>query len=436
VIHRRTDGTRAGFSAWPVRSAPPRFLAIAFLIEAVAGGSIVALLVARPSHGHALWVTIFLVAIAILFEEVVARAARLRLRLGADLKQDMVSVWVIAATLALPPSDAVLVVLGVLGYTWFRQERPAGQALYRKLYNVSNSVLSCLLAGMVFRAASVSLDSTPWAIASSCAALAAVVTYTLANRFIVSFGLLVLRRPLRVLLGSRDDNLTEIATLCLGALVALAVTSQPLLAVLVLAPMITLQRGAVIHDLEAAATTDAKTGLLNAVAWEQLAERELGRAAREHTPTAVIIVDVDHFKRINDRFGHLVGDQVLRAMGRVLSAGLREYDTLARFGGEEFVAVLPDAEADVALVVAERLRSRINELWVSQIVDGLLPDADELLAVSIGVSTCRDGATELQQLLYEADGALYRAKELGRNRVVLAGDAGSGSASESPVLAS
>ncbi len=212
----------------------------------------------------------------------------------------------------------------------------------------------------------------------------------------------------------------ELATLCLGGLVALALVEQPCLAVLAIAPMVTLQRGALMRTLETAATIDAKTGMLNAVAWEHLAEKELARAAAQsHDSTAVLIIDIDRFKMVNDRYGHLAGDAVLRGVGKCLAGEVREYDTVARFGGEEFVAVLPSAGDVDALIVAERLRSRVAELRVSAIVDSVdrvKPDEDDWLAVSIGVSCAPVDGAELSDLLHAADGALYRAKAAGRNR--------------------
>jgi diguanylate cyclase (GGDEF)-like protein len=194
--------------------------------------------------------------------------------------------------------------------------------------------------------------------------------------------------------------------------------------------MFTLQRGALMRDLEAAAAMDAKTGLLNAIAWEHLTERELSRAQREGYPLAVLIVDIDRFKSVNDRFGHLVGDQVLRRIGRAIATELRGYDGVARFGGEEFVAVLPDVGAAAALTIADRVRQRISTLCVSDLAEGVAPSGDDHpLSVSIGVSSTSSGPHEVGTLLRVADAALYEAKAGGRNRVVL-GDTTGGSATQ------
>jgi diguanylate cyclase (GGDEF)-like protein len=373
------------------------------------------------------WGTLALLgATAIAFEEISRRAARLKVRLGPTLRADMTSVWAVAAAVAMKPGMAVLLLAATSTYMWFRQFRPAGEALYRKSATAAMAIVSCLLAGDVYRSVFAATHGLPWLLAGFPAIVAAMATQEVVNRLLVTVALLILHAPVRELLAGADENLVELATLCLGGLVALAVLYQPWLVVLVLAPMYTLQRGALVRELEVAATTDAKTGLLNALAWEHLAERELARSRRERYALTLFLIDIDRFKRVNDEYGHLVGDQVLRRIGRAISAELREYDGVGRFGGEEFVAILPEVDAAAALIIAERLRSRINQLRVSDLVEGLAPDDDQPLSVSIGVSCTDFGGDDVPALLREADVALYRAKETGRNRVVLADGGSSG----------
>ncbi len=421
---RRSDFavTRRHLAQWPIARATKDLLTWILLVDVVALGW----------GGYSLWhmdasladlgVVGLLVLTALVFEESARRAARLQLRLSSDIKRDMTSVWCVAGAVALRPGLSVLLLLAVLTYVWFRQQRPAGEPLHRKIFNASAAILGCLIAGEVVRAGASLWGDAPWLLAGALSVAAAMVAYELVNRCIVTVALLTMSVRGRGLLGTADDNLIEIATLCLGGLVALAVLYQPWLAILVLPPMITLQRGALVRELETAATVDAKTGLLNAIAWEHLTQRELSRAQRERYDVAILIIDIDRFKLVNDQYGHLVGDAVLRSVGRVLAAEVREYDTVGRFGGEEFVAVLPNAGDADALVVAERLRSRINELRVSALVDGVDAHGSEsnALAVSIGVSSSRYDGEEVADLLLAADAALYRAKAGGRNRVVLA----------------
>jgi diguanylate cyclase (GGDEF)-like protein len=405
---------------WPIRAVPAGLLTYLLVVDT---GVLFwcGLELSRPAtDARSWWVLLLLAVLAFGFEEGAALSARLRFRLSADLKRDMSSVWAVASAVALKPAQAVLLLGAVLIYIWRRQNRHVGQPLYRAWFAASSQILGCLTAGLVVHAQSHFWDSLPWALAGSISVIIAIPIQTTINRGLVTMALVGVGVRGRVLLGSGDDNLIELATLCLGGLVALAALHEPWLCILVIAPMVTLQRGALVHELETAATTDSKTGLLNAIAWEHLASRELARAARNKYQLAVLLIDIDRFKLVNDRFGHLAGDVVLRGVGRGLEGGVREFDAVGRFGGEEFVVVLPEAGDVEALIVAERLRSRVNELWVSAMVEGVEALDDEQMSVSIGVACSPTDGVELADLLMAADGALYAAKANGRNRVMLA----------------
>lgn len=160
------------------------------------------------------------------------------------------------------------------------------------------------------------------------------------------------------------------------------------------------------------ATHDSLTGLMNRGASIPLLTRELARGAREHRPVAIVIADVDHFKRINDSYGHLAGDAVLQdAAGRMMNC-VRSYDTVARYGGEEFLIVVPSASEDIAFRLAERIRRAIEATPI-RTTAGNIP-----VTASFGVASCEaDSALDVTTLLRLADAALYRAKSLGRNCV-------------------
>jgi len=168
--------------------------------------------------------------------------------------------------------------------------------------------------------------------------------------------------------------------------------------------------------LRVQATHDALTGLWNRAAVLDLVRRELERARREWTPLAVFMVDLDHFKRINDTHGHAAGDAVLRQVAEVLRTSIRPYDGFGRCGGEEFLAVLPGCDAATALRRAETLRARIAE----QPID--VPDGPTLnVAASLGVAVIDDPTdVDADSAVRLADEALYEAKRNGRNRVELA----------------
>lgn len=171
-----------------------------------------------------------------------------------------------------------------------------------------------------------------------------------------------------------------------------------------------------VRRLEHLSHHDALTGLLNRRAIEYLLDREAQRLHRFGEPFTVLMVDIDHFKRINDRLGHAAGDAVLCAVSQALQAQAREVDRVARFGGEEFCVLLPHTLHEGALLAAERLRHAISQINI--------PWADETITVTIstGLATANDSLEALASLLRRADDALYQAKAEGRNKVVSAPD--------------
>lgn len=166
-----------------------------------------------------------------------------------------------------------------------------------------------------------------------------------------------------------------------------------------------------VADLQRAASWDSKTALLNSRAWYALAETYLVGARKSAVSIAVLLVDVDHFKRVNDTHGHRAGDQVLRAVADILSSELRGYDAIGRFGGEEFIILLPATDSNQAADVAQRVCNRIR-------TETLITDI--AITVSIGGAACVPTAgQELTQLITAADLALYRAKRSGRDQILL-----------------
>jgi len=167
------------------------------------------------------------------------------------------------------------------------------------------------------------------------------------------------------------------------------------------------------------AIRDGLTGLLNRREFHQRLDGEVDRAHRQSTPLSLIMIDIDHFKRVNDTHGHLAGDEVLRKVATVLSQSIRSMDHLARYGGEEFVIVTPEPQQGT-LVMAERIRKAVeNSRFMGK------SERDLQVTVSLGVATLPDQARTAQTLIARADKALYRAKESGRNRVCAADGASS-----------
>ncbi len=159
------------------------------------------------------------------------------------------------------------------------------------------------------------------------------------------------------------------------------------------------------------ATTDSLTGVINRRHFIVCANEELQRALRYERSLSALLIDIDHFKLVNDRHGHAVGDQLLVALTRRLKLSLRQQDILGRLGGEEFCMILPETDLEAALKVAERLCRDVAS-WEMPIDGGT-----HHLTISIGVSESRPGERIVDTLLLRADRAMYTAKEEGRNRV-------------------
>jgi diguanylate cyclase (GGDEF)-like protein len=173
-------------------------------------------------------------------------------------------------------------------------------------------------------------------------------------------------------------------------------------------------QNALAHDrLQRLAALDALTGAFNRRFGMARLREEFGRAVRSRAPLGVIIFDIDHFKRVNDTYGHLLGDRVLARMAKAVRPVVREGDVLVRYGGEEFLLVLPAASRADAAKIAERLRYLVEE---TSIADG---EQTVRVTISLGVTSYPefDAADELE-LLALADKLLYNAKESGRNRVI------------------
>ena len=160
------------------------------------------------------------------------------------------------------------------------------------------------------------------------------------------------------------------------------------------------------------ATNDGLTGIYNRRSFDTIIAREFDRAARYGRELSLLIIDIDHFKRVNDTFGHVAGDDVLKALAANLSKQLRSNDHLARYGGEEFVIILPETPLEMAHLLAERIRTSAGEKDYS--VGG---SQTSHVTLSIGVSSFPAQSATLEELVHHADSALYKAKETGRNRV-------------------
>ena len=359
-----------------------------------------------------------LLALGVAQAEISRKIERVRRRLSKTPHVNMTSVWIVPGALLLPPQLAA--VLAALLYlhlgirSWYRLHHVAA---HRTTANAANMVLSGLAAGYVVHFSPVDIGESGSAIYIAAAAL----TFAAVNSLITAFGLYLgstENRSIATLFGSWQDNALELATICLGCLLVVTLVEEPALSVAVYLPLYVVHRSVLVKQLEELASTDQKTGLLNAVTWHSLAERELSRAQRSRGHVGVLMIDLDHFKRVNDTHGHIAGDAVLKAVAALVKAAAGDYDSVGRFGGEEFVVLLPGVTPVHAMALAERIRRAVEVLSVE--ASGSRDETVVItgLSASIGVAVYPFAGTSLDEVLLAADAATYHAKDTGRNTVV------------------
>ncbi|MFD1529487.1 GGDEF domain-containing protein [Pseudonocardia aurantiaca] len=408
---------------WALWKLPAKVVTVVLAVEAGA----MALVVARASVPTLpdVGLAAFLATLSVVHTELATGIERARRRAAETSYFDLSSVWTFAAALLLPPLLAAAVIGVVYLHLWQRVWRPARVPLYRHVYTTATVLLAAGVARGVVQAAG-GLPSGPEDVIGVVGVGLAVLLYVLVNTVLVAAAIAFTRdRPAsRDLIGRWDDNALEVATICMGALAAVALGSTPGLVALVLPPILVLHRAVLVRQLEEEASTDSKTGLLNAAAWQTEASRTVRRLHRSGGSAAVLILDLDHFKMVNDAYGHLAGDVVLAAVAAELRAGVREPDIVGRFGGEEFVVLLPDLANGAAgqgqmYEVAERVRKRVAALDVAvRTPDGGLTITG--VTVSVGAAAVPGDGTTLEQVMKAADVALYAAKRDGRNVVRVA----------------
>jgi diguanylate cyclase (GGDEF)-like protein len=334
--------------------------------------------------------------------------------------KDVQGVWELPAAILLPPLYALVVPIVRIALVQFRIRRAS----------VHRRVFSGAAIGLSYGAASVTFHGlyglmpqdlggtlsrgTVWTLLVAVSVLVKEVV----NKTVVMTAVMGAdpATSIRTEVFSREPMYNDAAEICTGVLVAYGVAGNPLLALAAL-PVVTLLQRSLRHvQLVTDSRADSKTGLLNAATWEREATAEVGRAVRTRTPLAVAILDIDRFKVINDTYGHLVGDQVLKEIARALDSFLRDYDRAGRFGGEEFSLLLPQTRAVDAFRIAERVRANIAGLSI--IVPGATGGERVHVTVSIGVAALDSGSKrEYSELMAAADAAMYRAKSDGRDQV-------------------
>jgi diguanylate cyclase (GGDEF)-like protein len=397
---------------WPVLSLPKRQIA---LISAVTGGYL-AFTGAYASGFH------FRLSNVALFAALlgcVAFSVEMSRRASQPdgVVKDVYAVWELPMVFLLPGLYALIVPAIRLTLTQWRVGRvPVYRRVYTAAtigigYGVARLVDESMMPRGLHARAYLWTDTPRWLVAAGIG----VTAQWAINQLLIGAARKLNDPSVRMRdeLLDREGRYNDATELCAALLVAVGMTISYLTLIIALPLATLLQRSARHTRLLNEARADAKTGLLNSAAWEREAAAEVARAVRTSSPLAVALLDLDRFKQINDTYGHLIGDEVLRQIADLMTGVLRAYDMAGRFGGEEFVMLLPQTRAPDAFRIADRVRERIARQPIVTSAGEQVP-----VTVSIGVAALDAGSSrELTDLLAAADAALYRAKACGRDQV-------------------
>lgn len=362
-----------------------------------------------------------LAAGALVHREAVRQIESLRERAASSgVLTNLFSLWIFAAVLSVPLPLVFAMTALVYLHSWHRGH---STRLYRKLFSSATMVLASTAAVAVLQLG----DSTGYPIIPHGPTGLALLVGAAAVYWLVSvamvLGAVMMSDPLqppRQALGDLSEQVAVAASLGLAVGLAVMLAWEPWLIPVLVVAVFPLHRALLLPHFQQAARTDSKTGLLTAGFWREEADREVERARRLGEPLAVLMLDLDHFKSFNDRMGHLVGDQLLRAVADELRSQTRPYDLVGRFGGEEFVILLPGVGTAQVEPIADRIRARIGQLRVLVNSSHDQPVTVDGISVSIGAAVRPGDGDDSEALVLAADGALLAAKAAGRDRVRLA----------------
>jgi diguanylate cyclase (GGDEF)-like protein len=418
---KRVRGHGRAVSGWPIWQLRPWLVAYIALITTVYVAAIAVAVAVEPwpEPWHNLWLFGALLLCTALTVELTKRTGE-----NAGLIKDVYGVWELPLAILLPPIFTLVAPIFRFTLTQLRI-RPV--PLHRRVFSAAVMGLSNASASLVFHAITGQRMGIPPAVGSPATLWVVAVAVGAAALWVVNTSLLFPAikgsdptATLRGTILARESVQNDGTESCVAVLVTLGIAVTPL-TILLAFPFVTLLQRSFRHvQLVNASRVDTKTGLLNAGTWEREAATEVARAVRTRTSLAVALIDIDHFKTVNDSFGHLAGDRALRAVARALSIPLREYDLVGRFGGEEFALLLPQAKALDAYRIAERIRTHIGSMPITVSDDAKAEPVS--LSISIGVAALgakwdSSSGAQLTELLAAADGALYQAKRNGRNQV-------------------
>ena len=381
-------------------------LYVAAVIMVAAGGAVVSIITSPPRLER------LPIAVSLLVAATIAQ--QFKVKSPKHQSYYTTTIFFVAAALLLRPAYVLVVVLIAhtaellrVRYRW-----------YIVAFNIANFLLSSMAAGAVFGFGQVGGNAGR----DVLYAVVGGLVFVGVNHGLTALVIMWARGVPLSRAGTLDwDNLgTDVALMSVGAMGALLWLTDPWLVPLTLGPLFLIYRSLLVPTLKEEARTDPKTELANMKHWNEVAAIEVERALRFRRPLSVLLADFDLLRDVNNRHGHLVGDQMIRRVADAIRGALRDYDVPARFGGDEFAVLMPETTLSEAITVAERIRRSVEAVELKA------PDGSMVAAsVSIGAALFPASGRTASELLASADRAVYQAKALGRNRVCAFSDAAS-----------
>jgi diguanylate cyclase (GGDEF)-like protein len=404
----------------------------AFVIGVILGGALLgAAALATPGRGETDWYAFGALVILATAAQLPKALFKAKANSGNTTSYSPALTFMFAGVILLPPSLFVLLVLIPHLADWiYERYRKSNNlpAWYHQPFNIAVHLICGLVAQLVYNYLSVQtlpLAFPPVVLGTFIAAL----TYALLNHLVIGLVLVLVGKVTWQESGVWEpENISaDLIMLALGGTVTVLWQSSPWFVLLGLAPLVLVRRALMVPQLKQEARIDIKTGLWNARYFAELYKAEFKRAERFQRPLALIIADLDLLRNINNTYGHLAGDAVLEKIGQIIRDTVREYDIPARFGGEEFTIVLPEANADAAVALAERLRHTVQ---ATEFRSKTTPEVIHA-TMSFGIAGFPADAATPMDLIHQADLAVYQAKLKGRNCVVSAAEVPQAQRSES-----
>ncbi len=321
-------------------------------------------------------------------------------------------VFLIPAVMLLPPE--LVAAIGLVQHVpeWLKNRN----AWYSQTFNICNWTLSALAAWAIYDTTRSGHLISDYNLRLAIAAMAAAVVFVALNHILLAPMLHFVYSHSFSELGifSFESLSTDLVLAALGVGIGTFWDLNPWLLPFAVAPLLLIHRSLSVPQLQEEARVDPKTGLFNARYFAATLAEELARAQRFERPLTLIMADLDLLREINNTYGHLAGDAVLKRIAETFRTQLRHYDVPARFGGEEFAILLPETPPEQALEIAERIRRAV----AAATIDVETSSEPISATVSIGVSAYPRDAADANELIHQADLAVYRAKLQGRNRVL------------------